>query len=252
MLFAVVLLAVVVGAMAQRVAGLGFGLMVSPMLVVLLGPLDGVMIVNACGASSSLLILSRVWRDVEWRKYVGLIVPGFAGIAIGAFLASHVPPAPLEIGIGLVLVLGLVVSQLVARARNTADSAAVDGFKAISVSGFASGLMNAAAAVGGPAVTAYAVLSKWDQRRFGATLQPYFITTGTTSLLAKVAATGGHWPALELWQWLLVLGCMLIGIVVGDLLARRVAGDTVRRVVIAIAYGGAALAIVNGISHLVA
>ncbi|HKU12278.1 MAG TPA: sulfite exporter TauE/SafE family protein [Sinomonas sp.] len=250
-MFALVLVAVVLGAMAQRVAGLGFGLMVSPILVVLLGPLDGVMIVNACGASSSLLILSRVWRDVEWRRYLGLMVPGFVGIAAGAYLASHVPAAPLEIGVGLLLVVGLVVSQLVARARRRLERP-IDSLGIRAVSGFSSGLMNAAAAVGGPAVTAYAVLSRWDQRRFGATLQPYFITTGTTSLLAKAFATGGHWPALALWQWLLVFACMILGIVVGDLLARRVAGETVRRVVIGIAYAGAALAIVNGIGHLTA
>lgn len=244
-MFALVLIAVVAGAVAQRVAGLGFGLVVSPILVVLLGPLDGVMIINACGAASSLLILSRVWRDVDWGRYVGLIVPGLAGIALGAFLASHVPAAPLEIGIGLTLIAGLVVSQLVARARRR-----VDGLGVMVASGFTSGLMNAAAAVGGPAVTAYAVLSRWDQRRFGATLQPYFITTGTTSLLAKAFATGGHWPSLEAWQWAAVFGCMVVGIVAGDLMARRVAGETVRRAVILIAYAGALLAIANGTTRL--
>lgn len=244
-MFALVLLAVVAGAMAQRVAGLGFGLVVSPILVVLLGPLDGVMVINACGASSSLLILARVWRHVDWGRYVGLIVPGLVGIALGAFLSSHVPAAPLEVGIGVTLIAGLVVSQIVARARRR-----VDGLGIMAASGFTSGLMNAAAAVGGPAVTAYAVLSRWDQRRFGATLQPYFITTGTTSLLAKVFATGGHWPALAGWQWGAVLACMVAGIVAGDLMARRVAGETVRRAVILIAYAGAMLAIVNGVGHL--
>ncbi|WP_369047024.1 TSUP family transporter [Sinomonas sp. P10A9] len=244
-MFALVLIAVVAGAVAQRVAGLGFGLVVSPIFVVLLGPLDGVMIINACGAASSALILSRVWRDVEWGRYVGLIVPGLAGIALGAALASHVAAAPLEIGIGLTLIVGLVVSQLVARARRR-----VDGLGVMVASGFTSGLMNAAAAVGGPAVTAYAVLSRWDQRRFGATLQPYFITTGTTSLLAKAFATGGHWPSLELWQWAAVFGCMVVGIVAGDLMARRVPGESVRRAVILIAYAGALLAIVNGTTRL--
>lgn len=244
-MFALVLIAVVAGAMAQRVAGLGFGLVVSPILVVLLGPLDGVMVINACGASSSLLILARVWRDVEWVRYLGLIVPGLAGIALGAFLASHVGAAPLEIAIGAMLIAGLVVSQLVARARQR-----VDGLGVMAASGFTSGLMNAAAAVGGPAVTAYAVLSRWDQRRFGATLQPYFLTTGTTSLLAKAFATGWHWPALEAWQWAAVFACMVAGIVAGDVLARRVSGEAVRRVVILIAYAGAVLAIVNGLGRL--
>ena len=246
-MFAAVLLAVVVGAMAQRVAGLGFGLMVSPVLVVLLGPLDGVMIVNACGAVSSVLILSRVWRQVDWRRYAGLIVPALAGIALGALIASRVPAAPLEIGIGLTLIAGLAVSQAAARA-----SLRVDGPGVLAARGFAAGLMNAAAAVGGPAVTAYAVLSGWDQRRFSATLQPFFITTGTTSFLAKVAATGGHAPALEAWQWAGVFACMLAGIGAGEVLARRLAGRTVRVAVIAIAYAGAVLAIVNGASHLAA
>ena len=244
-MFAAVLLAVVVGAMAQRVAGLGFGLMVSPVLVVLLGPLDGVMVVNACGALSSTLILSRVWRDVDWRRYAGLIVPGLAGIALGAVIASRAPAGPLQIGIGLTLIAGLAMSQLAARA-----SRRVDGPGVIAASGFASGLMNAAAAVGGPAVTAYAVLSSWDQRRFGATLQPFFITTGTTSFLAKVVATGGHTPALESWQWAGVFACMLVGITAGDLLSRRLAGRTVRLAVVVIAYAGAGLAIASGITRL--
>ena len=244
-MFALVLLAVVVGAMAQRVAGLGFGLMVSPVLVVLLGPLDGVMIVNACGAASSALILARVWRDVEWGRYVGLIVPGFAGIALGAVLASRVPAAPLEMGIGITLIAALVASQLVARARRR-----IDGLGVMAGCGFASGLMNAAAAVGGPAVTAYAVLSRWDQRRFSATLQPFFLTTGTTSIVSKAFATGWHWPALEAWQWGAVLACMLAGIAVGDLLAHRLPGHAVRRTVVGIAYAGAVMAIVNGAARL--
>jgi uncharacterized membrane protein YfcA len=110
--------------------------------------------------------------------------------------------------------------------------------------------MNATAAVGGPAVTAYAVLSRWEQRRFGATLQPYFLSTGTASLLAKATATGGHWPALEVWEWALVLMCMIAGIMIGDIVARRITGETVRHIVIGIAYAGAALAIVNGTAHL--
>ena len=66
-MFVLVLIAVIAGALAQRIAGLGFGLLVSPVLVVLLGPFDGVMIINLCGATSSLLILSRVWRHVAWK-----------------------------------------------------------------------------------------------------------------------------------------------------------------------------------------
>jgi uncharacterized membrane protein YfcA len=114
-MFALVLIAVVAGALAQRLAGLGFGLLVSPVLVVLLGPFDGVMIINLCGAVSSLLILSRVWRFVDWQRYFRLALAAVAGVLPGAWLASNVPEAPLEICIGVLLFIALLVSQRLTR-----------------------------------------------------------------------------------------------------------------------------------------
>ena len=244
-MFALVLLAVVAGALAQRLAGLGFGLLVSPVLVVLLGPFDGVMIINLCGAASSLLILSRVWRHVSWRRYFGLAASALTGVVPGAWLASHVPEAPLEICIGVLLVLGLLASQRLDRSSWRAG-----GPVPMVTLGFSSGMMNAAAGVGGPAITAYAIVTRWEQKSFGATLQPYFATTGLSSLLSKYLFSGGHLPALQGWQWLGILGSMLLGIVAGDLLSGRVPPGSVRRIVVLIAYAGAISTVSKGMLEL--
>lgn len=244
-MFALVLIAVVAGALAQRLAGLGFGLLVSPVLVVLLGPFDGVMIINLCGAASSLLILSRVWRHVQWRRYFGLALAAIAGVLPGAWLASNVPEAPLEICIGVLLIIALLASQ-----RLTRSSWRASGPVPLVSLGFSSGLMNAAAGVGGPAITAYAIATRWDQKSFSATLQPYFVTTGLTSLLSKYVMSGGHLPALEGWQWLSILAAMLAGIVAGDLLSGRVKPVSVRRIVVVIAYLGAVSTLTKGVVEL--
>lgn len=246
-MFALVLIAVVAGALAQRLAGLGFGLLVSPVLVVLLGPFDGVMIVNLCGAASSLLILSRVWRHVDWRRYAGLGLAALLGVVPGAWLASNVPPAPLEICIGILLFAALLASQ-----RLNRSSWRASGPVPMLGLGFTSGLMNAAAGVGGPAVTAYAVVTRWDQKSFGATLQPYFITTGLSSLLSKFLFSGGHLPALAGWQWLGILVAMVAGIAAGDILSGRIRAGAVRRIVIVIAYTGAASTMAKGVIELAA
>ena len=245
MVFALVLIAVVAGALAQRLAGLGFGLLVSPVLVVLLGPFDGVMIINLCGAASSLLILSRVWRHVQWRRYFGLALAAVAGVLPGAWLASTVPEAPLEICIGVLLIIALLASQ-----RLTRSSWRASGPVPMASLGFSSGLMNAAAGVGGPAITAYAIATRWDQKSFGATLQPYFVTTGLTSLVSKYVLSGGHLPGLEGWQWLSILAAMVVGIVAGDLLSGKVKPASVRRIVVAIAYLGAASTLTKGFVEL--
>jgi uncharacterized membrane protein YfcA len=247
MMFAVVLIAVVAGALAQRLAGLGFGLLVSPVLVVLLGPFDGVMIINLCGATSSLLILSRVWRHVHWRRYFGLALAAVAGVLPGAWLASNVPEAPLEICIGVLLIIALLASQ-----RLTRSAWHASGPVPLVSLGFSSGLMNAAAGVGGPAITAYAIATRWEQKSFSATLQPYFVTTGLTSLVSKYVLSGGHVPALEGWQWLGILAAMITGIVAGDLLTGRVRPGAVRRIVVAIAYLGAVSTLAKGFVELAA
>jgi uncharacterized membrane protein YfcA len=244
-MFGLVFIAVVAGALAQRLAGLGFGLLVSPVLVVLLGPFDGVMIINLCGAASSLLILSRVWRHVDWRRYAGLAVSAVTGVVPGAWLASHVPEAPLEICIGVLLIIALLASQ-----RLNRSSWRASGPVPMVSLGFSSGLMNAAAGVGGPAITAYAIATRWDQKSFGATLQPYFVTTGMSSLLTKYLFSGGHLPALEGWQWLGILAAMVLGIVAGDLLSGRVRPGVIRRIVVVIAYAGAASTITKGAVEL--
>jgi uncharacterized membrane protein YfcA len=245
MVFALVLIAVVAGALAQRLAGLGFGLLVSPVLVVLLGPFDGVMIINLCGAASSLLILSRVWRHVRWRLYFGLALAAVAGVLPGAWLASNVPEAPLEICIGVLLIIALLGSQ-----RLTRSSWRASGPVPLVSLGFSSGLMNAAAGVGGPAITAYAIATRWEQKSFSATLQPYFVTTGLTSLVSKYVLSGGHLPGLAGWQWLSILAAMVTGIIAGDLLSGKVKPAAVRRIVVAVAYLGAASTLTKGFLEL--
>ncbi|WP_258805422.1 TSUP family transporter [Pseudarthrobacter sp. NS4] len=246
-MFVLVLMAVIAGALAQRIAGLGFGLLVAPVLVVLLGPFDGVMIVNLCGAASSLLILSRVWRHVAWKKYFGLALAALAGVLPGAWLASNVPEAPLQICIGILLVIALLASQ-----RLTRTSWRASGAVPMVSLGFSSGLMNAAAGVGGPSITAYAIATRWEQKSFSATLQPYFITTGLSSLISKYVLSGGHVPGLEGWQWLAILAAMIVGIVAGDLLSGRVPAAAARRIVTAIAYVGAVATLGKGLMELAA
>lgn len=246
-MFALVLMAILAGAMAQRITGLGFGLLAAPALVLLLGPVEGILIINICGASSSLLILSRVWALVHWRRYAALAGPAVVGVLAGSWLVSRVPPAPLEVTIGILLIAALVFSQLLARTtfENNSPAATVS-------LGFASGALNACAGVGGPAMTAYAMMTRWDPRHFGATLQPFFLTTGLTSVIAKVVLSGGHLPELGPWQWVGIFVAMILGITGGDYLSRRIRPRLARTLLLAVAYTGAMVTILKGLQALIA
>ena len=70
------------GAIAQRVSGMGFALVVAPVLVLLIGPFDGVLMVNICGAASALMVVTRVWREISWKHYFLLAIPAVAALLV--------------------------------------------------------------------------------------------------------------------------------------------------------------------------
>ncbi|MCD2441192.1 sulfite exporter TauE/SafE family protein [Agromyces sp. SYSU K20354] len=240
-----VAISVLIGATAQRITGMGFALIAAPALVILLGPFDGVVIVNLCAVLSSLLILPRVWRDIEWRRFSWLTVPALVGTVAGALLATHVPAPLLQVGVGVLVIVALTVTLVVTRTSHVASGPAP-----ALIAGAASGVMNAAAGVGGPALSVYAVGTRWSQVGFAATAQPYFVVIGLASLIGKLGATGWAVPALDVGTWPVVIGALVVGLALGEFLNPRISHRAARLSVIAIAYVGGAAALADGLIDL--
>ncbi|MGN8050860.1 TSUP family transporter [Curtobacterium sp. 22159] len=84
MTYVLILACLLVGTVLQRLAGIGFGLFATPLLVLALGPGPGVVAVVICGGSASVLLLVQQWRAVEWRAAVPLAVGGVIGVVPGS------------------------------------------------------------------------------------------------------------------------------------------------------------------------
>ncbi|MEJ5946587.1 sulfite exporter TauE/SafE family protein [Pseudokineococcus basanitobsidens] len=240
LLAAAVLAAVVLGATAQRITGLGFALTTVPVLSLALGPLGGVLVVNVCAAMTSSLILWRLRRDVDWRRYALLITAAVVGILPGSVLAQSVPSAWLELVVGLLVLAALAASLLARRAP------AMTGRAPAVVAGVAAGVMNTTAGVGGPAFSVYAVASRWPQRSFAATLQPLFISTGLVSFGSKVAIDASALPPLAWWVWVGIAGALAVGVLLGDRASRRISPGRARAALLVVAAAGAGTIAVRG------
>ncbi|MBP3043831.1 sulfite exporter TauE/SafE family protein [Arthrobacter jiangjiafuii] len=246
-LLIVVLVAVFIGAIAQRIAGLGFALLISPFLVILLGSHGGVLMVNVCGLVSSALIMFRVWKDIDWSMYRWLAVPAVIGSVPASAAAVYLPAGPMAVVVGAVVLAALSVSLLMQR-----TSVTVTGNGAKAVAGFVSGVTNAVAGVGGPSVSAYALMARWPQRPFAATLQPFFVTIAVVTLTAKISLDPGQMPPFQAWAWALIALMIIGGIYAGEKLQRFIRDDQARAAVVVIAFFGAAAALTKGIIDLVA
>jgi uncharacterized protein len=246
-LLALITGAIFFGSVAQRIAGIGFALLVAPILAILLGPHEGIMMINICAVVSCGLIVPRVWREINWNLLLWLSVPAVAGTVVGSWLAVQVPPAVLSTVVGAVVMAGLAVAVVLGRAQVT-----VSGQLPKVLAGLGSGLTNALAGVGGPTVSAYAILSRWPPRPFAATLQPFFLQLCLITVGVKLAVDPGSVPHLEWWMWAVIALAIIVGIFAGERIGRRLRDEHARAAVVVLAFLGAAGALAKGLVDLLA
>jgi uncharacterized membrane protein YfcA len=239
-----VALGILVGAVAQRVAGMGYALTLAPIMVLVLGPFDGPMVVNIAGAFSSALVYLQSKRSVDWKQFWLLAIPAVLVIVPSALFSVAYSGPALQIVIGVILVFALATSLVAVRSEKFLPRGRLGV-----IFGASSGFMSVTAGIGGPAMGIYAVLTGWNQKVFAATLQPYFVTLGVTSFLSKFAASG-RVPDLSLWMWIGIGVLTIVGSWLGVYLQKFVSVEFARISVIVICFIGSVAAIIDGVLEL--
>ena len=228
--------AIFLGVSTQRISGVGFALVASPFLVVLLGPFNGILVINVFGSLTALTVFFHVIRLVEFRRAFLMMTPAIIAIIPGSWVAVNMPSDLLSILIGAMIIGALVASLLVK------EAVIFRGRFGAVLAGAISGFMNVTAGVGGPAVTAYAVATRWPQTSFAATAQLYFFGVGVASLVAKHS-----YPLLDAVQWVTCAIALVVGVIAGNLIAPHVPERVSRFVVVALAFTGAIVILVKGL-----
>ncbi len=229
------LLSVVLAAATQRVTGLGFALVSAPLLVLAAGPINGVLLANLLSLVTNVIVLAQTWREVELKRVLLLAIPALCLVPVGQFVAHRLPPTALMIGIGGIVLAALAAVRLLQRTRLFA------GPGGAVAAGALSGFMNVTAGVGGPAITLYAVGSRWPQRSFVGSMQLYFAMVNLGSIIAKGLP---HVGSLAMSGALASLG---VGLGIGHFAARRVSPGQARNAVLVLAVAGAAATVIKGV-----
>ncbi|MBD0676626.1 sulfite exporter TauE/SafE family protein [Streptomyces sp. CBMA156] len=116
--------AVLLGASVQRLAGIGFARVAAPVLVLLLGPGDGVTLSNLAAGAISAAGLLGSWRQVRLTAMLPLVLAAACTVPAGAWVAARVPAPALLTGIGVLVTLA---SALVLRGVRAAALRGVGG-----------------------------------------------------------------------------------------------------------------------------
>lgn len=235
---ALVLGPVLLGAVTQRTTGLGLALVGGPFLVAILGPRDGVSFGNALQVVLCLVVLVRTRRGVDVRAAALLLAGAVVVVPLGALVVDALPEGPLLVVVGL-LALAAVALSIVPRL-----GAWLDGTPGALAAGAVAGFVNVTAGVGGPALSAFALARRWSMAVFVPTAQVVLLVVNLLALVGKGA------PALGGAVWLTGLAGIAVGVVLGDLVHRRLSAATARRAVVVLALAGGVATVVRGLATL--
>ncbi len=227
--------AVLVGALAQSVSGIGFSLVCGPVLVGALGAHEGVRLGVVLSLLVNVGLLARHHRELD-RRGALLLAPAAVATPLAAVVVRPLPDRPAQAAAGGVVVLGTVLLAAGVRWRAARGAAGAVGV------GVVSAVTNVVAGVAGPPVALWADNAGWSTGTTRATLQAYFLGlnvitfaslgvpgTGAGLLVAAAAALG-------------------VGLLLGAPLSARVPEATARRATLALAAAGGLVVLVRAVS----
>lgn len=226
---------VLLGSSVQWLTGMGFALVAVPALVLLLGPAEGVALANCAAGAICLVGLAGGWRYVRPAAMVPLCVAAACTVPAGTWLTRQLPEAWLLLGMG-----GLVTVAVLLVLRG-AGVPALRGRRGAVVAGAAGGFMNAAAGVGGPPVSLYALNAGWTVREFVPNAMFYGVVVNAFSVASNGVAQ------LRGAQWGAVAAAMVAGGLIGRGLASRIPEGRARLLVLSLALTGGVTAVGKGL-----
>lgn len=237
--FVALSLVILLGAATTRLTGMGFALVASPLLVLLLGPDNGVSLLLVLGFISAPIMIAQLWRNVEPLKALGLFIPACVGLVPGTFVARSLPAPVLAIVVGVFVIVSVLATVLSERAR------VFKGTPGLMASGFLSGFSNAIAGIGGPPVVLYKLSTNWEHASFVATIQLYFAGLSAATLVARGL------PHLDPAAWVVAIVALVVGLFLGHLLSKHVPQNMARWLVIGVALAGGVATVAKGVLALV-
>lgn len=223
--------AVLLGAIAQTAAGFGFALICGPVLIATQGTGDGIRLILTLSLLSNLLVLATRWRKARVADGVWLAVPALVTAVPILWAVHRIDASALVVTAGALTVVCAVA--LAVRLRLTWLRARLGA----TVASVVSEIGNAIGGLSGPSVALYAVNADWPAESIAPTLQVF----GVISNVVTIAGKGG--PLLTWASTAALAGGWLLGWA----LSTRMAAAHLRATVLALALGGGLYAIWRGL-----
>jgi len=212
------------GGLVQGLTGFGVMLVALPLMAFFIDIKTAIPLIVLFGMLINLILIFQLSGHFASRKWLPMLIASVPGIPLGVWLHKSVSQRPLEVLVGVVLIITTANTWLRIRPKNTLSRLWAW------TAGFAAGILAGSIGTSGPPVVIYTSLQPWTKSEIKATLVAFFMLNGTGVVgfyLFHGFFTG---LVLEIFAW-----CMLpliLGVAAGSRLYGRIDDETYRSAVI--------------------
>jgi uncharacterized membrane protein YfcA len=201
--------------------GFGEALVAVPLLALVIPVEVAAPLATLVSITVAAVVVAQDWPKVHVRSAGVLVGSTVLGIPVGLFLLKTVAEPLVKVILAIVIIAFSLDRLVSGRQAQLADDRLAGLF------GFGAGVLGGAYGMNGPPLVVYGTLRRWPPEEFRATLQGYFLP-------ASLAGLGGYWlggfwvPAVTCY-YLWSLPLVLVAIVLGRWINRRLTGATFLR-----------------------
>jgi len=218
---------VFVAAFTQGVVGFGFGLVTMALLPLFVSERFAVPFVAVYCLGVAALIAWQLRAHLRWDRAVPLLIGTAIGVPLGVLALQVANPLTVKLILGVTLIAysaWALFATVEARERDIPVAWAW-------LAGAASGVLGAFN-TGGPPAVVYTTLRNWDKDATKSTLQVVFLLTSVIQLVGF--AWTGMLDGAVLLQNLMISPAIVLGVVLGHLLYKRIDQLTFKRALLSV------------------
>jgi uncharacterized membrane protein YfcA len=184
MTLALVGLSVIAAACVQSTTGLGFALVLSPVVFAVLSPAAAIITVTGLGLALNLLVLigERRRPRIAWREVLPILVAVAPGAVCGVIVLRGLPKPALQLGVGIVLLSAVLLGHV----RRPSVPAREDSVAARLAIGLTAGVLTTSSGISGPPIALWLSRTGLSPAEVRDSLSATFLAIGLIACVALV------------------------------------------------------------------
>lgn len=225
---AVLVAIVFFAAFEQTIAGFGFSLIVMPLATLTLGLKTAAPFVALTGLTLYTINLVRYRASLNPHETIRLGIAAALGVPLGIWGLVNLDEMLIKFVLGFILIAHSIFSFAHPATRHILSP------RWVYLTGLATGCLGGAYNTPGPPLIVYGTLRQWQRDEFRAVLQALFFLTGLLTVASHFFTQ--HLTPTILTLYVFTAPALVIGILSGSLIDRRIDHETFRRITLALIF----------------